>query len=158
MWEFRRHPQDLTPEEQQRLEELFRQLPRLRLLRDLRVRFQQIFDTARDRQKAQRALLELFVDLLESFPDLDGFVRTFETWQEEILNYFDARQTSGPVEGINNKARVILKRSYGLKSAESLWTRLILDLNRAKDLVLYTIDEIHELVAIFRLLCHPDRT
>jgi transposase len=32
------------------------------------------------------------------------------------------------VEGINNKARVITKRSYGLKSAESLGTRLILDL------------------------------
>ena len=31
------------------------------------------------------------------------------------------------MEGINNKARVITKRTYGLKSAESLWTRLILD-------------------------------
>jgi len=35
------------------------------------------------------------------------------------------------IEGLNNKARVILKRSYGLKGADSLWTRLILDVNRA---------------------------
>ena len=76
----------------------------------------------------------------------------FEHWQEEILNYFEARQTSGPVEGVNNKARVILKRAYGLKSAESLWTRLILDLNRAKEIVLYTIRQIRDLVRGFRAL------
>jgi Transposase len=90
--------------------------------------------------------------MLDEFPELEAFIRTFEAWQEEILNYFDARQTSGPVEGINNKARVILKRSYGLKSADSLWTRLILDLNRAKDVVLYTIRQMHELAAGFRVL------
>jgi transposase len=121
-------------------------LPRLRALYATRVRFRKIFDTARDRHAAQRALIGLFVDMLEDFPELDAFVRTFEGWQEEILNYFEAGQTSGPVEGINNKARLILRRAYGLKSADSLWTRLILDLNRAKDVVAYTIDRIRELV------------
>jgi transposase len=116
------------------------------------VRFQKVFDTAWDRRKAHRALLELFLDMMDDFPELEAFIRTFEAWQEEILNYFDARQTSGPVEGINNKARVILKRSYGLKSADSLWTRLILDLNRAQDIVLYSIRQMHELVAGFRVL------
>jgi hypothetical protein len=92
----------------------------------------------------------LFLDMLEHFPALDGFIRTFEAWQEEILNYFDARQTSATVEGINNKARVILKRAYGLKSIDSLWTRLVLDLNWAKDVVQYTIRQIHGLVAAFQ--------
>lgn len=96
--------------------------------------------------------------MLKDFPELDAFIRTFEAWQEEILNYFEARQTSGPIEGINNKARVILKRSYGLKTADSLWTRLILDLNRAQDVVLYTIGQIHELVAGLRVLFAPART
>jgi transposase len=122
-------------------------LPRLRALYEIRVRFRKIFDTAPDRRAAQRGLIGLFVDMLEDFPELDAFVRTFERWQEEILNYFDAGQTSGPVEGINNKARVILRRAYGLKSADSLWTRLILDLNRAKDVVVYTIGRIRELVS-----------
>jgi hypothetical protein len=88
--------------------------------------------------------------MLDFSSELDGFIRTFEQWQEEILNYFDARQTSGPIEGINNKARVILRRAYGLKSVDSLWTRLILDLNRAQDVVLYTIGQIHQLAAGFR--------
>jgi transposase len=131
---------------------LFVTLPRLRTLYGIRVRFGRIFDTAPDRHKALRSLTGLWLDILDEFPELESFIRTFETWQEEILNYFDAGQTSGPVEGINNKARVIVKRAYGLKSADSLWTRLILDLNRAKDLVRHTIGRIQDLVAGFRVI------
>jgi transposase len=152
MWEFRRDPRELSEEERQRLEGLFRQLPRLRTLYEFRVRFQKIFDTTRDRRRALRDLVGLFVDMLDDFPELDSFIRTFEAWQEEILNYFDARQTSATVEGLNNKARVILKRAYGLKGTDSLWTRLILDVNRATDVVLYTIGQIKELVAGFRAI------
>jgi transposase len=152
MWEFRRSPQDLSDEEKAKLEGLFQRLPRLRALYEVRVRFQRIFDTAPDRRKALRSLVGLFLDLLDHFPEMDRFIRTFEAWQQEILNYFDARQTSGPVEGINNKARVIVKRAYGLKSADSLWTRLVLDLNRAKDVVVQTIEQIRELVAGFRVI------
>jgi hypothetical protein len=86
---------------------------------------------------------------------MDSFIRTFERWQDEILNYFEARQTSAPVEGINNKARVIIKRAYGLRSAESLWTRLVLDLNRAQEVVVWTIAQVREMVAGFRILFSP---
>jgi transposase len=48
------------------------------------------------------------------------------------------------VEGINNKARVITKRTYGLKSAEGLWKRLILDLNRASEAIGWTIEQIRQ--------------
>jgi transposase len=109
MWEFRRIPQDLSEAERAKLEGLFAKLPRLRALNEIRVRFQQIFDTAPDRRQALRSLTGLWVEMLEHFPELDHIIRTFEVWQEEILNYFDARQTSGPVEGINNKARVIVR-------------------------------------------------
>jgi transposase len=152
MWEFRRNPKDLTEAEKAKLEGLFAKLPQLRRLYAIRVRFQEIFDTARDRRQALRWLTGLWLDILEHFPEMDSFIRTFETWQEEILNYFEARQTSGPVEGINNKARVIVKRAYGLKAADSLWTRLVLDLNRGKDVVLRTIDQIRDLVVGFRAI------
>ncbi len=131
---------------------MFEQLPRLRRLYEIRVRFQEIFDTAKDRRQALRWLTRVWLDILEDFPEMESFLVTFETWQEEILNYFESRQTSGPVEGINNKARVIVKRAYGLKSADSLWSRLILDLNRGKDLMRHTIAQIRELVAGFRTI------
>lgn len=150
MWEFRRNPNDLTEEEKQKLEVLFQRLPGLRSLYDFRVRFQAIFDRTWDRKAARSALQQLFFDMLDECPELDRFIRTFEHWEEPILNYFDARQTSGQVEGINNKARVILKRAYGLRLTDSLWTRLILDLNRSKDVVRYTIGQIRGLVSKFR--------
>jgi transposase len=150
MWEFRRRWEDLTNKEKRKLKELFAHLPRLQELYRLRGRFQRIFDTAPDRAAAERRLSRLFAQMQDRFPDLDRFLCTFETWWDQILNYFDARQSSGPVEGINNKARVIVKRCYGLKSADSLWTRLILDLNRAKDIALYTIAQVQNLVTGFR--------
>ena len=131
---------------------MFRALPQLRTLYAFRQRFKKIFDTAKDRRRALYDLTGLFLDMVRDFPELDAFLRTFERWQEEILNYFEARQTSGPVEGINHKARVIVQRCYGLKSADSLWTRLILDLNRATDVVAHTIGQLKELVAGFRAL------
>ena len=70
---------------------------------------------------------------------------TYDRWKTKILNYFDARQTSAAVEGINNKARVITKRTYGLKSAKSLWDRLILDLNRASQAIGYSIEHIRQI-------------
>lgn len=129
----------------------------MRTLYELRVRFKTIFDTAPDRKTASRLLTELFLEATESFPELEDFIRTYERWQEPILNYFQSGQTSAAVEGINNKARVITKRAYGIKLADSLWTRLILDLNRAKEIVQYTITGLRILAnglrGLFSMVC-----
>jgi transposase len=146
----RRDPLSLTDADRQKLEKLFAQLPVLRTLYELRVRFKTIFDTASDRRQAALALTKLFMEATDAFPELDKFVCTYEQWQEQILNYFDAGQTSGVVEGINNKARVVTKRAYGIKSADTLWTRLMLDLNRAGDIVVQTIESIRDLAHAFR--------
>jgi transposase len=125
-------------------------IPPLRTLYNLRVRFKTIFDTATNRRAAASALADLYLDATDAFPELDKFFCTYEQWQEQILNYFEAGQTSGVVEGINNKARVVTKRAYGIKSADTLWTRLLLDLNRAGDIARYTIASLRGLVAQFR--------
>jgi transposase len=142
----------LTEADRQKLEKLFAQVPKLRDLHQLRVRFKEIFDAPLTPEKAGLALTELFLDAMDTFPELEHFTRTFETWREPILAYFTARQTSAAVEGINNKARVIIKRAYGLKSADSLWTRLLLDLNRAAAVVLCTIAGLRTLVAGLRAI------
>jgi transposase len=103
MWEFRRNPEGLSEAEKGKLEGLFGELPRLRALYEIRVRFREVFEAAPDRRKALREFVGLWLDILDQFPALDSFIRTFESWQEEILNYFEAGQTSGPVEGVNNK-------------------------------------------------------
>ena len=116
MWAFRRDPESLTTEEQQALKDLFEKIPDLKELYRVRLRFKEIFDTARDRTTAARWLRQLRRETERLGLDLSSFFATYDRWKTEILNYFDAHQTSAAVEGINNKARVITKRAYGLKS------------------------------------------
>jgi transposase len=158
MWAFRRDPASLTVEEKQALEGLFEKIPALKELYRVRLRFKEIFDTARDRTTAARWLRRLRRETERSGLDLSPFFETYDRWKTAILNYFDARQTRAAVEGINNKARVITQRAYGLKSADSLWDRLILDLNRASEAIGWTIDQIRQMAVGLKALFDPSRT
>ena len=158
MWAFRRDPESLTPEDRQALEGLFEKIPKLKDLYRVRLRFKEIFDTARDRITAARWLRRLRQETVDLELDLGAFFATYDQWKTEILNYFEARQTSAAVEGINNKARVITKRTYGLKSADGLWTRLILDLNRASEAIGWSIEQIRQMVRGLKPLFDPSCT
>src|SRR3954447_15301086 len=105
MWALRRDPAGLTPEEQQALEGLFQEIPKLKELYRVRLRFKAIFDTARDRITAARWLRQLRRETEQLGLDLSPCFATYDRWKTAILNYFDARQTSAAVEGINNKQR-----------------------------------------------------
>jgi transposase len=147
MWEFRRDPKDLKPEEREALDRLFAELPVLKDVYDVRVRFKEIFDTAPDVATAEQQLAELRVWTESLGLDFGKFRTTYDNWKEGILNYFDGRYTSAAVEGINNKARVITNRCYGVKSSGTLWNRLILELNRASEAVGRTIGELREITS-----------
>ncbi|MBK8538326.1 MAG: transposase [Candidatus Competibacteraceae bacterium] len=58
----------------------------------------------------------------------DPFLKTLETYKNEVVNYFSDRLTSGFVEGLNNKIKVIKRRCYGLKNIGHLFQHLYLDL------------------------------
>ena len=58
----------------------------------------------------------------------DRFLNTLGCWWNEILNYFVARETSGFVEGFNNKIKVLKRRCYGITSVAHLFQRIYLDL------------------------------
>ena len=47
--------------------------------------------------------------------------------KEPISNYFRKRETSGFVEGLNNKAKVTKRRCYGILSVKTFFQRLFLD-------------------------------
>ena len=53
-------------------------------------------------------------------------------WPAGILNYFEGRQTSGFVEGLNNKLKLITRRCYGLDDSIALFQRLWLDIEGAR--------------------------
>src|SRR5258708_11700214 len=158
MWAFRRDPESLTAEEQQALEGLFEKIPALKELHRVRLRFKEIFDTAPDRTTAARWLRQLRCETAHLGLDLSAFFETYDRWKKEILNYFDARQTSAAVDGLHNKARVITKRTYGLKSADGLWNRLILDLNPASEAIGWSIEQIRQMAQGLKALFDPSFT
>jgi transposase len=157
MWEFRRDPKDLKPEEREALDRLFVELPVLKEVYEVRVRFKEIFDTAPDPATAEQQLAGLRARTETLGLEFGKFWRTYDNWKTGILNYFDGRYTSAAVEGINNKARVITKRCYGVKSSGTLWNRLLLDLNRASEAAERSIAELREIVsglkAVFLAFC-----
>ncbi|NEV63621.1 transposase, partial [Thiorhodococcus minor] len=61
------------------------------------------------------------------------FLGTLSTHFEEITNYFVGRHSSGFVEGLNNKLKVIKRRSYGMTNLKHLYQRVYLDLNGYRD-------------------------
>jgi len=139
------------------LERLFADVPALKDVYEVRLRFKQIFDGAPDRATAEPELAELRARTGTLGLDFSKFWTTYDNWKTGILNYFNGRYTSAAVEGINNKARVITKRCYGVKSSATLWSRLILDLNRASDAAGRSITELREIVsglkAVFMRFC-----
>ena len=145
MWECRRRPDYEDQETQAKLEALFDELPEVGFAVSFRWSVTEVFDTAKNREEAEAQLAELRELLDEKDTEFHKFFATYDRWKDGILAYFDRRQTSGPVEGVNNKARVITRRAYGLKSAAAVWIRLHLDLNRAHQAVRYTLQRIHDL-------------
>ena len=52
---------------------------------------------------------------------------TIIRWFDEIIGYFDNRTTSGVVEGINNKLKLIKRSGYGFRNFENFRVRCLLN-------------------------------
>jgi transposase len=146
MHDFRRRPLDLQPENTQALEDLFEEVPVLGQIYHLRWQATAIFDLALDREEAAQRLQEWIAEARESGLDWEPFIRMLENHWDGILAYFDEGRSSGPVEGINTKVRVITRRVYGICKVSTLWTRMLLDVNWAAKKVGRSILGIRELV------------
>ena len=59
---------------------------------------------------------------------LKTFAKTVSKYQSYICGYFIVRQTSGWVEGTNNKIKATKRRCYGLTNLKHFFQRIFLDL------------------------------
>lgn len=145
MHDFRRRPVDLKPEQTEALEALFGKVPTLGVIYHLRWEATAIFDTVQDAATAAKAVQDWIATARESGLDWQPFITMLQGHWDGILAYFVHRRTSGPVEGINNKVRVVMRRGYGIRRLPTLWSRLVLDVNWAGRKIGSTIDSIREL-------------
>ena len=65
----------------------------------------------------------------KGFNPFTSFIETYRKYEENILNYFTHRISSGPVEGLNNKIKVIKRRGFGFRNISNFAKRLFLDIN-----------------------------
>lgn len=129
MWALRKKEADLTDEDRATLDRLFEYSPILKQAHAFRDRLTAIFDMHISRGQAKR-LLDGWISSVKRSPVrcFDGFLKTLATRKDEIANYFVERHSSGFVEGLNNKIKVIKRRCYGILNAEHLFQRIHLDL------------------------------
>lgn len=130
MWVYRRHWWDLDDEQRQRLAPLFMYSPVLQEAYFLRHRLTVIFEVSKTKAQALESLDVWQAKVAESgLRCFEAFLTTLGNWRDEICNYFNGRHSSGFVEGMNNKLKVIKRRCYGLFDPVRLFQRIQLDLD-----------------------------
>jgi len=129
MWPFRRHYWDLGDEQRHLLAELFSYSPALEQAWLLRHEFFLIYESndspVQAGQRVESWIQKVQASELTCF---DAFIALLGNHWRGILAYFEDRQTSGFVEGLNNKLKVIKRRCYGLLDAGRLFQRIQIDL------------------------------
>jgi transposase len=129
IWALRRHKQDLLPEEKNILNRLFSLSLDIKKAYDLQNMLTDIFEAHLCVESAKAKItnwIELVIQSGLSY--FDRFLKTLASWMDPILNYFIARETSGFVEGFNNKIKVLKRRCYGITNVDNLFRRIFLDL------------------------------
>ena len=56
------------------------------------------------------------------------FIDFYQRWKSYILNYFTFRQTTSPIEGINNKIKLIKRRAFGFLTFEAFRLRAMVEI------------------------------
>lgn len=119
-WALLKNPWNLTATQQEKLAEVQRTNRRLYRAYLIKEAFTRVMDYAQP-WRAEKALKEWLGWACRS--KLEPIVeasRTIRRHWDGILAYIRCRFSNGPLEALNNKVRLIQRRSYGLHSASSL--------------------------------------
>jgi len=129
MWVLRKNVDDLTEADIAVIKTLQPHAPELVMAYLLCLTLTNIFESQITKEQARSQLRgwKRWVQKsgIECF---NSFLNTLQERIEEITNYFVERQSSGFVEGLNNKIKVIKRRCYGILNRNHLFQRLYIDL------------------------------
>jgi transposase len=122
---------DLTDDEQVKLEAILNGSPCLRLAYELKEEFRAIFDCHQTAEEGKAQLLE-WLKIAELV--YTGVVSTIHNHLDGICNYFVNRTTSGVMEGINNRIKLIKRQGYGFVNFDNFRARLLACFSNKKKL------------------------
>ena len=129
-WLVRKPRHELNADERRILNRLFQHSPRIREAYTLCEALTAIYDAPLSKGQGKRKINGWRQQVTNSqLTCFNRFLKTLNHHWEEITNYFIERRTSGFVEGLNNKIKVIKRRCYGITNRDHLFQRVYLDLS-----------------------------
>ena len=126
----RRGNECLSKEDKIKLEIVFSHSYALSEAYRLALQLTHIFNTHQKPEEALDKFAQWIFDVRKTkLTCFNTFISTLRKFKHEITHYFIERQTSGFVEGLNNKIKVLKRRCYGIYNLKHLFQRLHLDIS-----------------------------
>ena len=117
---------DLNEEQKIKLLQVKEISPTLKVMHELKEKIRIIFNQIDDWLAGLFQLGMWLSTAKEHFPISQ---RTIIRWLDEVIAYFDNGTTSGVVEGINNKLKLIKRSGYGFRNFDNFRARCLLNWN-----------------------------
>jgi transposase len=114
---------DLNERQKEKLKSVQEVSPILSKMHALKEEFREIFETTQSWGNSVIKLLDWLDEAVSYYPKS---IKTIVRWFGEIVGYFDERTTSGIVEGINNKLKLIKRLGYGFRNFNNFRLRSML--------------------------------
>lgn len=114
----------LNDQQKAQLKSVQKVSPTLSKMHILKESFRDIFETTQSWGDSVLKLLDWMSEALSYFPKS---IKTIVRWFGEVVGYFDERTTSGTVEGINNKLKLIKRLGYGFRNFNNFRLRSLLN-------------------------------
>lgn len=113
----------LTEKQKSKLEAVRKVSPLLAEMHQQKEAFRNIFETTKDWSEGIFRLLDWLVNAEKNFKQSSA---TIKRWLGEIAGYFETRTTSGAVEGINNRLKLIKRLGYGFRNFRNFALRCLI--------------------------------
>ena len=121
-WLLLKNKKDLDEEQLEKLELLLKQSRRLRKAHEHKESFREIYENTKEREEGKLAIIQWLKDAGKIYVDVIGTIRNHLDY---ICNYFLSRTTNSPMEGINNRLKLIKRQAYGFLNFENMRRRFL---------------------------------
>jgi transposase len=119
-----KNEEDLSEEQESKLSQVKKISHNLKTMHELKEEIRSIFEQTNNWLTGLFKLGRWLTSAKKYFPNSQ---RTIIRWLDEVIAYFDNRTTSGVVEGINNKLKLIKRSAYGFRNFENYRARCLLN-------------------------------
>ena len=113
---------DLTEDERQTLEQILKRSKRLRKAYESKEELRAIYESPLTVETGRLHLEEWLNRSQKIYSEVTATIRKH---LDDICNYFRTRITSGPMEGINNRIKLIKRQAYGFVNFGNFRKRLL---------------------------------